>query len=70
VPDADGLTRPVAFVVAREPGEAPDEEALREFVRDRLAHYKVPRRFIVKRELPQTHLGKVDRGRLRREAQR
>lgn len=45
---------------------APDfTESLRQFVRERLESYKVPREIIVLDELPRTHLGKVDRGSLR-----
>ena len=61
----DGLTRPHAYVVARE--RTPDlAEALTAFVRERLESYKVPREFIFLDTLPRTHLGKVDRGALRR----
>ncbi|MGH3441928.1 MAG: benzoate-CoA ligase family protein [Nitriliruptorales bacterium] len=65
VEDADGLLRPVAFVVA--PG-APDglEEELREHALGRLEAYKHPRRVVVVDEFPRTHLGKVNRGELRR----
>jgi benzoate-CoA ligase family protein len=65
VPSADGLVKPHAFVVARArvPGL---EEELREFVCDRLAPYKAPRVVHLMDTLPRTHLGKVDRGHLRR----
>lgn len=67
VVEADGLTRPHAFVVPRDPSTdaARMEEELRAFVGERLESYKVPRRVIVMPDLPRTHLGKVDRGRLR-----
>ncbi|MFQ5678060.1 MAG: benzoate-CoA ligase family protein [Gemmatimonadota bacterium] len=42
------------------------EEELQAFVRERLAPYKYPRRVIFVEALPRTHLGKVDRGRIRR----
>ena len=59
-----GLLEPVAFVVAEvAPGL---EEELQRHVLDRLEPYKHPRRVIVLDALPQTHLGKVDRGTLRR----
>jgi len=63
--DEAGLTKPVAFVVADEkaPGDLADE--LKAFVLARLAAYKHPRRVILLASLPRTHLGKVDRGRLR-----
>jgi benzoate-CoA ligase len=65
VPDAQGLVKPHAFVVAREgrPGLA---DELRAFVRDRLEPYKHPREVVFVDALPRTHLGKVDRGKLRR----
>lgn len=65
--DASGLMKPVAFVVAREPREGLGEE-LRAHVRERLAAYKHPREVTFLDALPRTHLGKVDRGALRRRA--
>jgi benzoate-CoA ligase family protein len=64
--DANGLVKPIAFIAARErrPGL---EEELKAFVRDRLDAYKHPREVYLVEALPRTHLGKVDRGRLRRE---
>lgn len=65
VPIADdtGLLLPVAFVVKS--GELSEDE-LRQWALDRLEPYKHPRRIVFLDELPQTHLGKVDRGMLRR----
>ena len=40
-------------------------DALRAFVHEQLESYKVPRTIILLDSLPRTHLGKVDRGRLR-----
>lgn len=66
VADPSGLVKPVAFVV---PAAAPpDEETLRRHCLDRLEPYKHPRRVFVVDALPRTHLGKVDRGALRRRA--
>jgi len=60
----EGLTKPHAFVVA--PGSVTGlEEQLRTWVRERLEPYKAPREVHVLDALPLTHLGKVDRGRLR-----
>ncbi len=67
MPDASGLTKPVAFVVARETPAGLEEE-LRAFVRERLAAYKHPREVRFLAALPRTHLGKIDRGALRRGA--
>jgi len=64
VEDANGLTKPQAFVVATEqrPGLA---EELQAFARERLEPYKAPRSVTFLDVLPRTHLGKVDRGKLR-----
>jgi len=60
-----GLVKPHAFVVAKELREGLGEE-LQAFVRERLEPYKYPREVIFLEALPRTHLGKVDRARLRR----
>ncbi len=61
---ADGLVRPRAYVVAG--SRAGDlAQTLRSFVHARLEAYKVPREIVFLDVLPRTHLGKVDRGRLR-----
>lgn len=65
VPDGSGLMKPVAHVVARERRPELAEE-LKTFVRERLAPYKHPREVVFVDSLPRTHLGKVDRGKLRR----
>ncbi len=64
IEDANGLTKPHAFVVAKEhrPGL---EEELQAFTRERLEPYKAPRTVTFLDVLPRTHLGKVDRGKLR-----
>jgi benzoate-CoA ligase family protein len=66
VKDSNGLVKPHAYVVPR---DRPDRDRLAEelkaFVRDRLAPFKHPREVIFVDELPRTHLGKVDRGKLR-----
>jgi benzoate-CoA ligase family protein len=64
--DENGLVKPIAFVVARERRAGLDAE-LQAFVRARLEPYKAPREVRFVDALPRTHLGKVDRGRLRRE---
>lgn len=65
VEDEAGLARPVAFVV---PGSEVDEKPLVDWVLERLEPYKHPRRVFFVDELPQTHLGKVDRAALKRSA--
>lgn len=64
VVDANGLTKPHAFVIARERRPGLDEE-LKTFVRGRLEPYKAPREVVFMDDFPRTHLGKVDRGKLR-----
>jgi benzoate-CoA ligase family protein len=64
VTDASGLVKPHAWIVTRERREGLAEE-LKTFVYDRLEHYKCPREVFFVDSLPTTHLGKVDRGKLR-----
>lgn len=64
VNDADGLSKPVAFVVADEV----EEQELIDWVLSHLEPYKHPRRVYFVDRLPQTHLGKVDRSALKRMA--
>ncbi len=76
VTDANGLTRPYAHVVAAvAPGEAGESgesgvlaATLKEYVRTQLEPYKAPREVVFADDLPRTHLGKIDRGKLRRES--
>ena len=58
--NADGLTKPIAFVVAERPCDALAHE-LQEFVRSRLEPFKCPRDIVFVEELPRTHLNKIDR---------
>jgi len=64
--DADGLTKTKAFVVLK-PGAAQDglEDALKAFVKDKLAPYKYPRAIEFIAELPKRATGKIQRFRLR-----
>ena len=64
VTDPNGLVKPYAYVIPRERREGLAEE-LKAFVCERLEHYKAPREVIFVDSLPTTHLGKVDRGKLR-----
>jgi malonyl-CoA/methylmalonyl-CoA synthetase len=52
---------PVAYIV---PGEGWDAARLERACREQLASFKVPREFVVVRELPRTSLGKVQKDRL------
>lgn len=62
IEDEAGLLRPVAFVVASQPVA---EQELIDWVLERLEPYKHPRRVVFVDEMPLTHLGKIDRGKLR-----
>jgi acyl-coenzyme A synthetase/AMP-(fatty) acid ligase len=64
VSDESGLARPVAFVVA---GGVTEQELI-DWALDHLEAYKHPRRVYFVDRLPQTHLGKVDRGALKKRA--
>jgi acyl-coenzyme A synthetase/AMP-(fatty) acid ligase len=68
VSDPRGLLKPCAFVRARAQHPGLDRE-LKDWVRDQLIAYKAPREVLFVQEFPRTHLGKIDRGRLRREYQ-
>jgi len=65
VADGNGLIKPHAYVVPKERRDGLADE-LKAFVRDRLEPYKHPRDVVFVDSLPRTHLGKVDRGLLRR----
>ena len=56
---------PHAFVVLKA-GAAASEDELRQFVRSRLAHFKVPDGFTIVPELPKTATGKIQKYVLRR----
>ncbi len=67
VGNESGLDKPVAFVVLRDGEMQTDEKEneLREFVRNKTAHYKCPRKIHFVKELPRTATGKIQRFRLR-----
>lgn len=64
LPDPKWGEAPHAFVVLRA-GASTSEEALRAFVRERLAHFKCPRAFHFVDELPKTATGKIKKFLLR-----
>jgi benzoate-CoA ligase len=69
-PDADGLIKPKAFVVAR-PGRRGDEEFARTLDRHAmasLAPFKCPRWIIFLDDLPKTATGKIQRFKLREQS--
>jgi len=63
---AEGLVKPVAFVVLQPDAAAPHTLAaeLQDWAKDRLEPFQYPRAGRFRDELPRTHLGKVDRGKL------
>jgi len=65
--DSDGLTKPKAFVVLREPGAAGPAliAELQAFVKSTLAPFKYPRWIELVGELPKTATGKIQRYKLR-----
>jgi benzoate-CoA ligase len=67
VPDAQGLTRTIAYVVASagQEGDAALAQELQAWVKARLAPHKYPREVIFLVELPKTATGKIQRFRLR-----
>lgn len=58
----------VAAAVVLHPGARADEQELAAFLQQRLARFKLPRRWFWRPSLPKTALGKVQRGVLAREA--
>ncbi|MCA9493105.1 MAG: AMP-binding protein, partial [Myxococcales bacterium] len=66
-PDDQGLIKPKAFVVAKDPSTADDALAaeLKAFVKSRLAPYKYPRFLEFVTDLPKTATGKIQRFKLR-----
>lgn len=65
VEDDSGLAKPVAFVVAG--GEVAEQELI-DWTIEHLEAYKHPRRVFFVDQMPQTHLGKVDRASLKQAA--
>lgn len=56
---------PKAFVVAK---EATSEQELRDFLKEHLAHFKIPHHFEFLKELPKNRVGKIDKQKLKGEA--
>jgi long-chain acyl-CoA synthetase len=65
IPDSRRGEQPLAFIAA-EDGIQLDEKALHNFVRERLADYKVPRRIVFLPALPRNATGKVLKTELRK----
>ncbi len=67
IPDERWGERPCAFVTLRS-GAEPDQEALRDFVRERIAGFKVPERVEFRDDFPRTATGKIQKFALRDQA--
>jgi acyl-CoA synthetase (AMP-forming)/AMP-acid ligase II len=67
VPDPLWQEVGVAFVTA---AEALTDVELESFCRAHLAHYKIPKRFVLEPDLPLLPIGKIDRRALRERASR
>jgi fatty-acyl-CoA synthase len=67
IPDERYGEEIMAFVIARKGSEI-DAEALRDFCRGKIAHFKVPRHIALCEEFPMTVTGKVQKFKLREQA--
>ncbi|MBU6409656.1 MAG: long-chain fatty acid--CoA ligase [Verrucomicrobia bacterium] len=67
VPDARKGEQPAAYVSALE-GQTLDQNALSQFIRSKLADYKVPRRIVFMPALPKNATGKILKTELRKQA--
>jgi fatty-acyl-CoA synthase len=56
----------VCLYLARVPGKSLEEAELRDWLKTRLAHFKLPREIVFRDELPHLGSGKVDRVTLRK----
>ncbi|TRM84463.1 benzoate-CoA ligase family protein, partial [Sulfolobus sp. A20-N-G8] len=67
VPDEVGLTKVIAFVVLRQGYKADEKlaEDIRNYLRQRLDHYKVPKEIRFVSEIPKTATGKIQRYKFR-----
>ncbi len=63
--DDDNLIKPAAFIVIKDGADAPGEQVLKDFVKDRIGMWKYPRWISVVGDLPKTATGKIQRFRLR-----
>ena len=68
-PHAKWVETPTAFIVPVEGAEGPTEDEIFAFCRERLASYKKPTAIVLVDELPKNAVGKIQKFRLREEAQ-
>jgi long-chain acyl-CoA synthetase len=64
VPDTMRGEVPKAFIVLKE-GAALETDELREFLRQHLAHFKIPHHFEFTNLLPKNRVGKIDKEKLK-----
>ena len=64
VPDPEFGEQVVAWIKLR-PGETAAEEEFRDFCRERIAHFKIPRYVLFASDMPMTVSGKIQKFRLR-----
>jgi long-chain acyl-CoA synthetase len=69
IPDARKGEQPLAFVAAAE-GSPLEQKCLMEFLRERLAEYKVPKKVILMPSLPRNATGKILKTELRKIARK
>jgi long-chain acyl-CoA synthetase len=67
IPDSYRGEALIAYVVPMD-STAPSADMLRDYIAERLVHYKVPKQMRIVSELPKTTVGKPDKNRLRSEA--
>ncbi len=60
----EGKELPIMYVV-RQDGQRVNQKALRDYLSEHVAHYKIPRRFIFTEELPRNATGKIMKKELR-----
>ncbi len=66
--DADGLEKPKAYVVFKDPAKTVDADALKTLVQEKIGKWKYPRWIDVVEDLPKTATGKIQRFKLRQGA--
>ena len=66
LPDEDYGEKVTAFIVPP-PGVEPDQQALKDFCKQRLAAFKVPKSFRLIPELPKNNAGKLLKREIRRQ---
>ena len=66
--DADGLEKPKAYVVFKDPKNAVSSEELKTLVQEKIGKWKYPRWIDIVEDLPKTATGKIQRFKLRQGA--